>query len=113
MPYIQTWADPDKNPKLESHSELPVGYEEMENNWGYKKAIKKMDQDTLNTLKGKPFEYHYCKGDVLQDLPSCGWVEGLPNEYDVNTLGPLSGRQGTEYYCAKCGASIGFTGCYS
>ncbi len=48
--------------------------------------------------------YYYCR--------FCkGWVEGEPNEYKVNTLGLLSGRQGTEYCCRRCGNEIDFVGC--
>lgn len=39
-----------------------------------------------------------------------GWIEGHADEYQVNDLGPLSGRRGTEFYCRRCGAEVGFFG---
>jgi hypothetical protein len=42
-----------------------------------------------------------------------GWIEGRANQSGVNTLGPLSGRRGTEYNCRRCGREIGFAGMMS
>lgn len=42
-----------------------------------------------------------------------GWIEGHPNEYRVDTLAPLSGRRGTEYFCLRFGQEIGFSGLMS
>jgi hypothetical protein len=114
MPYRQIWVEPDKNPRLESWEELPKGYVESSIRLGgYRNASKVMEIEVLEALREMPFMLYYCEGDTIQDLPGCGWVEGRPNEYKINTLGPLSGRRGVEFYCAKCGAKMGFRGAIS
>jgi hypothetical protein len=42
-----------------------------------------------------------------------GWIEGHPYEYHENTIGPLSGRDGTVSSCIRCGNEIGFSGAVS
>lgn len=114
MPFKMKYVEPSKNPKLESWEELPKGYKESSIRLaGYRIASKVCEVEILEAIREMPFMLYYCKGNVLQDLPGCGWVEGTPNDYKINTLAPLAGRRGTEYYCAKCGAKIGFIGVIS
>jgi len=42
-----------------------------------------------------------------------GWIEGHPNQYEENSLGPLSGRKGTASHCRRCGQEIAFFGMMS
>lgn len=115
MPYKLTWIEPKKNPKLKSFEKLPEGYEESKFSLGYKKATKKMDVENIKALKDEPFEYHFCDGwnRFAKEQEGCGWVEGLPSSYKMNTIQPLAGRQGEVYHCAKCGVEVGFSGAIS
>lgn len=98
MPYEQHWvpAPKDKSlPLLEGDKENPpFGFALDERFW----------MGSFATAKDLSFERAYfCR--------HCGgWISGLPNHYRVNTLGVLSGRQGTEYHCRRCGEKIGFRG---
>jgi hypothetical protein len=104
MPWKLHFEEAPKNLNLTVYKELPLGL-----------VIK---SDWLRSFKiaGKPTpggwvsETHcYCNRDCQ------GWIEGIPNEYKVNTLAPhqLAGRQGTEYYCLRCGEQIAFFGVVS
>jgi hypothetical protein len=50
--------------------------------------------------------YHHCS--------RCGgWIEGTAEIKYINTIGPLSGREGEAYICRRCGGEISFFGKYS
>lgn len=38
------------------------------------------------------------------------FVDGEPHARNISDLGPLCGRQGTEYYCKVCESELGFIG---
>lgn len=42
-----------------------------------------------------------------------GWIDGEPTEFRINTLGVLSGRRGSEFYCRRCGQELAFFGMMS
>ncbi len=52
--------------------------------------------------KGGDIQYAY-------HCPGCGWVKGLPNSKDFNTIKFLSGSEGESYHCKICGSKIGET----
>ncbi len=94
MPWQQQWVEAPKDLRLPVLAELPDGVRELEFPFGYKEAYG----------QGRRFySCRYCGG----------WIEGQPNSFPVNTLGPLSGRQGTEYHCRRCGEQIHFDGIMS
>jgi hypothetical protein len=90
MPYEMRWVPVPKDETLEVHQEIPQGLMD----WGYHRA---------GFVNGQYFQFHECK--------KCGgWITGRPAEYRIDTLGPLCGRKGIEYYCRRCGYQIGFDG---
>jgi len=100
MPYRQSWFDAPKNMSLTVHKELPDGIPEQKLSFGTREA--------WGTVNGEFKTFHFCR--------YCGgWIEGHANQYEVNTLNAsqLSGRQGTEYHCQRCGERIGFMGMVS
>ena len=93
---FRRWKRDATRPDVEVVPAPPDGYVEdgLYHCWGMK-VVRAPD------LKGP--RYHWCR--------SCdGWVEGRPREDRVDTLGVLSGRRGTEYYCLRCGGHLGFDG---
>ena len=97
MPWQQTWVPAPKDESIEVLSGTrdlpPQGFELDELYWGTRTAQKRIPYKTA---------YHCCFCN--------GWIEGQPNEFPVNTLGPLRGRSGIESYCRRCGNEIGFVG---
>jgi hypothetical protein len=49
--------------------------------------------------------YYFCSSRECD-----GWIEGFPNQYNENTLGPLCGRDGKVIKCKRCGYEISFIG---
>ena len=87
MPY--GWVPASFDPRLELLKEPPVG------------AICDFKNAYLDDK-----QWHKC--------PMCkGWIEGAPNEYREDTIGPLCGRRGTTSHCRRCGWEIGFSGMMS
>lgn len=100
MPYRQVYEPAPKNMSLKVIEQLPEGYEE----------------DRLFSFAGVKVYRKSGSYDYLTKCHRCkGFIEGLPNEFQVNTLDTrhLAGRQGTEYYCQRCGSEIGFIGMMS
>lgn len=100
MPYEQRWvpAPTDMSIKVIAGNATspPDGTTLEDNTFGmapYPRAVKKT-----------PFvKFYHCR--------QCeGWIEGYPSEFRVNTLGVLSGRQGVDFHCRRCGDNIGFEG---
>jgi len=91
MPYEQHWIPAPKDMSLPVRKDIPEG---VEQNWlGYRSVTK-------GGLV-RWYHCHYCDG----------WIEGHPSDYEVNNnLGSLGGREGTEYYCKRCGEEIAFFG---
>ena len=103
MPYQTTWVAAKKDPNRKCYAILPDGYEVASGLFAcYQLASKDGTRCAIpeNAL-------HFCE--------KCGWVEGYPNQYKVNTLDSahLSGQRGEDYHCARCGNHIGFSGVMS
>lgn len=85
-----------KNLLLGVHAELPPGRQMFWDNF----------ESKLKTAFVAGKSYHWCD--------RCnGWIEGEAQEYEVNSLRPLSGRRGKEYNCRRCGEEIVFVGAVS
>jgi hypothetical protein len=101
MPWITHYEPAPKDMNLPVRKDLPDGVTERK--W------------TLSHLR----EAHGIVGDDYLTFHYCdrceGWIEGHANEYRVNTLDSshLAGRQGTEYFCRRCGEEIAFSGLMS
>lgn len=105
MPYKQVWFDASKDENIEVYRDLPPEYHERKFGlWGVKQAELNVEywKDDKELWM---YECHHCNG----------WIKGEPNKYEINTLRPsqLAGRQGTEFYCRRCGNQIGFMGIMS
>lgn len=100
MPYIQKWewAEPDKDESLEVYKDLPDGYQEKSQR--VLRPYRHAERDWE--------EMYYCDGCE-------GWILDWPNEYPCNTLNTshLSGKQGRDYHCRRCGRHLGFSGVMS
>jgi hypothetical protein len=95
MPYKMRWVPAPNNDALAVHKELPDGFAETEEPWGYRVA------------RGPHYApMHFC--------PRCGgWIDGHATDYREDTTGPLCGRRGTAYHCARCGWELAFVGMVS
>jgi hypothetical protein len=93
IPYKMRWVPAPKDEMLNVLQEIPEGLlDSLYRQYGI--------------VEDKFVCFHKCK--------KCGgWIEGEPTEYHIDTLRPLSGRRGTEYYCRRCGHQIGFIGMMS
>lgn len=66
-----------------------------------------------STIAKIPFPHqeeaaYLCRGIYQEeDLDSCGWVKGDPQEVPYNNIGILGGSAGSRYYCRICGKQIG------
>lgn len=105
MPWQQHWVEAQKNLNLPVFKELPLGLVREKSDFLY--PFERAGQPTQGGYIR--CTHYYCDRDCK------GWIEGFPNEYEVNTLAPyqLAGRQGTEWYCIRCGEQIGFLGVVS
>lgn len=76
------------------------------------------------TVKSERFLQNYRTADLLTpdnwrtwyECYHCkGFIEGHPNNYSVNTMNShrLSGRNGRETHCIRCGEQIAFVGMMS
>ena len=93
-PWRQVWepAPQDMSIKVWKEDELPENISVI----GKKRAI---------TQDGTRW-FYYCR--------FCeGWIEGEPNAYDEDTMGPLCGRRGVASHCKRCGEEINFCGVIS
>lgn len=100
MPYRTVYEPASKDPSIEVVQELPEGIEEKRNLGNYRMARGSGDRYFE--------EYTYCR--------HCGgWVKSHANMYSVNTTNShsLSGRNGQDFHCARCGERIGFMGMMS
>lgn len=100
MPYKSEWFDAPKNMSVQVFKDLPENYIE-EPRYFLNKSFR-----IAKTAKYS-FAY-FCNHKECK-----GWILELPNEYEENTIGILSGRKGTVFYCVRCGNEIGFEGMYS
>jgi hypothetical protein len=95
MPWETRWVPAQSDPSLPVLDELPEGDWHREDLFGYPYAFG-----------GGGRRFYRCSH-------CAGWIEGQPAASRVNTLGPLSGRQGTEYHCRRCGSELAFSGMMS
>lgn len=104
MPYKLVWEPAPENKDIPVLETLPEGLNEKPC-WGNYKMAETPLEEVIS--KKIPWIYyyhcHWCKG----------WIKGRPNEYREDTIGPLSGRRGTAFYCIRCGNEIGFSGMVS
>ena len=108
MPWQQVCQPAPKNLRLTIHKHLPVGMEESR--MGELLGYPRVAYPNLQLPRDQwPFtEMHYCS--------HCGgWIPGEATEFKVSTLDSsrLAGRQGTEWYCGRCGEQIAFVGLMS
>lgn len=97
-PYNYHWQPPEKHLSLKVHKKLPKGFTQ-EMSFG---------NDVKEARNAKYEHMYFCPHRECN-----GWIDGLPTEHEVHTMSqhhPLSGRDGTEYYCHRCGQEIGFIG---
>jgi hypothetical protein len=93
MPFEYVWVPAPKNMNLPISLKLPTGF--IENYvWSFVKQIK--------VASNSRCEYaYYCHARECN-----GWIFGEPMENEEYTI--LSGRNGTAYYCCRCGQEISF-----
>lgn len=100
-----------KDPNLPLFKELPEGFEVKGSFMGPSTAWTKIARHPDGSfMRPQP------KMRVLTYCPHCaGWVEDEAHENMVNDLGGsrLCGRKGTEFWCARCGEMICFSGMMS
>lgn len=100
MPWRMTWQPPHIDKSIPVLELLPDGVAEQ--HW----ALMPIREAQGTTADGVYHNYYYCR--------HCkGWIEGQPIATGENTLGPLSGRNGTVYECIRCQEEIGFNGIVS
>lgn len=93
MPYEYVWKPAPRNLNLPIFNELPNEF--VENYvWGFVKQIK------VASNKRSELTY-FCHSKECN-----GWILGEPMENEEYTI--LSGRDGTAYYCCRCGCEISF-----
>jgi hypothetical protein len=95
VPYKQVWFDPPSDSSIPVLAELPEGVREF--------MPGMVDPPEASGNRQRYYKCRYCKG----------WIPGIPRDYQVNTLAPLSGRKGVETYCIRCGKEISFCGMMS
>ena len=104
MPWKQVWEPSPSDLNMPVLTELPEGVNEQSNHWtsmvGLREANGRIDGEWVTFT-----HCNYCKG----------WIKGGAFESQVNTLDSrrLAGRQGTEYYCRRCGHELAFFGMVS
>lgn len=102
MPYHQVYTPAPKDFSIEVVQELPEGIVEQHRSFlGHLREARGEGKRWLEV-------YTYCR--------HCkGWVKAASNMYSINTLDTrsLSGRNGQEYYCARCGEQLAFLGMMS
>jgi hypothetical protein len=93
MPFEYVWIPAPKDMSLPVSPELPAGF--IENYvWSFVKQIKVASNSRNESA-------YFCH------VKECnGWILGEPMENEEHTI--LSGRDGTAYYCCRCGHEISF-----
>ena len=93
MPYQYVWKPAPRDLNLPIFNELPNEF--VENYvWGFVKQIKVASNDRSELA-------YFCHSKECN-----GWILGEPMENEEYTI--LSGRDGTAYYCCRCGCEISF-----
>jgi len=104
MPFRQQYFPAPQDRSLPVYHDLPPEYVASRFLDSHNATIK-----AEHYGEGKEQFMHYCRYCL-------GWIPGQANEFPINTMShrhPLGGRQGTEYYCRRCGEQIGFSGIVS
>jgi hypothetical protein len=95
MPYEYVWIPAPRNMDLPVSPELPSGF--VENYvWSFVKQIQVASNSRYESV-------YYCHSTECN-----GWILGEPMENEEYAI--LSGRDGTAYYCSRCGHEISFIG---
>lgn len=93
MPFEYVWIPALKDVSLPISPELPGGF--IENYmWSFVKQIRMASNSKYELA-------YYCHSKECN-----GWILGEPRENEEYTI--LSGRDGTAYYCCRCGHEISF-----
>ena len=93
MPFEYVWKPAPKDLSLFCSQELPDGF--VENYvWSFIKQIR-VASDSKNEAA------YFCHTRECN-----GWIVGEPMENEEYKI--LSGRDGTAYYCCRCGSEISF-----
>ena len=93
MPFEYIWKPAPKDMSLPCFQELPDRF--VENYvWSFIKQIRVASN-------GKHQIAYFC-----HSIECNGWIVGEPMENEEYTI--LSGRDGTAYYCCRCGQEISF-----
>ena len=93
MPYEYLWVPAPTNMHLPVSPELPAGFVE---NYvcSFVKQVKVANNSKYECA-------YFCNSKECN-----GWIFGEPMENEEYTI--LSGRDGTAYYCCRCGHEISF-----
>ena len=93
MPYEYVWKPAPQNMSLPISQELPGSF--VENYvWSFVKQIR--------VASNSKYEFAY----FCHSKECNGWILGEPMENEEYAI--LSGRDGTAYYCCRCGHEISF-----
>lgn len=104
MPHRMVWYDAPHDENLPVLQELPEGIQEDQ----FMARWHPNRREARGRINDAYKTYVYCR--------RCGgWIEGKYYTSRVNTLNSrqLAGRQGTEYYCPRCGEQVDFEGIMS
>jgi hypothetical protein len=95
MPIEYVGKPAPKNMSLAISQELPDGF--VENYvWSFVKQLRMANNSKSELI-------YFCHSRECN-----GWILGEPMENEEYTI--LSGRDGTAYYCCRCGYEISFVG---
>lgn len=93
MPFEYVWIPAPKDMDLPVSRKVPADF--VENYvWSFVKQIK--------VASNNKYEFAY----FCHSQECTGWILGEPMENEEYAI--LSGREGTAYYCCRCGQEISF-----
>jgi hypothetical protein len=99
MPWRMHWEPSPRDNNLPVLKTLPSGLHE--DAIGLLSYVRM--REAYGTVDVHLHEYHWCH--------HCqGWIPGSYFACEVHDLGMLSGRDGIEYYCRRCGNEVDFIG---
>ena len=93
--------------ELRSKSGKP--FQKLKQQSDYRKAVVRRDTQPVNFIEESAY---LCQPMYAEMTPKgmteeCGWVKGNPVGGAYDSIGPLSGSAGIDYYCKICGTLIG------
>jgi hypothetical protein len=93
MPFEYVWKAAPRDLSLPLSQELPEGF--VENYvWSFIRQIRMAGNNRYESA-------YYCHSKECN-----GWIFGAPLENEEYAI--LAGREGTAYYCGRCGHEISF-----